>query len=268
MLKESSSLAETLNMIGARARNTELSRRSLIFSSARAKPMIQRDKNEYPQLAVLAKAFDNHQDKEAIRLARELLNDSDEQVRIEAKRILASCLFAIKAYEEASSLWVSLFEVSEAPEDWVSTVTSLIYAKKIDEADRFFPIVLQKLNALVEQADLEGGACSPGVPTGARLFYFYACACVDSDVPERGLTKISDLAKFYTALGTTDSHMLLIRGMVDFPLFCKLLKEAYPGTQKNPIWTEIFNELVTGLDDDGKSAIQELRDSLGNYNTA
>src|SRR5689334_19204399 len=90
-------------------------------------------------------AFTAKDDATAMAMARALMHDSDASVRVQAKQILATCLFAAKHYEEASLLWSSMFDESNDSSDWVSAVTSLIYAKKLDEAERLYEPALKKL---------------------------------------------------------------------------------------------------------------------------
>jgi hypothetical protein len=215
-----------------------------------------------PRLKELIDAFETGDNEKAVPLARLLMKDPDETVQSEAKRVLATCLYLEKKFEEASPLWVSLFEKSDSPDDWLSTVLSLTAAKKFDEAEQFFQSAMVRLNDLARKLTEVGTGAVPGIITGPRLLDYYACKLAEAGAPERALPKIKTLAKIYTSVGITDDHLLLIRGVPPFINFCDVISLAYPPTRQNPIWNEIFNELHSGLDEAGKAALQELRKSF------
>jgi hypothetical protein len=219
-------------------------------------------KKTNPKLDALIRAFEDHDDAEAIKIARSHLKDPEKDVRLEATRILAASLFSTGEFGASCPVWLTLAEETNQGGDWLSVVTSHLRARRFEEADRYFEKAREIIGRETQELNESGKVWSSGDVTIPYLLGNYADAAADAGAPERAVPKIKELALIHAQLRIVDFHFLVIRGMTSFDSFVQLIERVYALTSKDPAWLEIFRAWEK-LDDDGRLALQELRKRLG-----
>jgi len=150
---------------------------------------------------------------------------------------------------------------SKDPEDWLRLVATSVTAQHWEEAEKYFQIVYAKLNDYSKNTTAQDLGFMPG-HSSAHVLHRFADVCADSGAPERSLPKLRDLAHLLAGFRNSDDYYLVARGMVTLDAFCATVEKVYPSTSTDPIWRDLFKELQSKLDDDGRSRIYELRQSL------
>ena len=151
----------------------------------------------------------------------------------------------------------------DSPSEWIEEVIACIRTRDFKRADEGYPIALGKLLEFEKHVTAEELGWRASLSTSAHLRFAYAEACAAVGAPERGLTKLRELAHALAGFRNSDDYFLIARGMVTLESFCALAVQLYPGTASNPMWPKLLAELQSKLDDDGRSLIHELRQKLG-----